>query len=53
MSHLYPPILDPNTPSSAERRLYEAFVRELNDEWLAKTAYYNFIRILFVREVCW
>lgn len=31
---LYPPILDPNTKSSAERRLYEAFARELNDEWV-------------------
>lgn len=33
MAQMYPPILDPNTQSSAERRLYEAFARELSDEW--------------------
>lgn len=34
MARMFPPILDPNTESSAERRLYEAFARELDDEWV-------------------
>jgi hypothetical protein len=34
MSRMYPSVLDPNTKSSAERRLYEAFARELGDEWV-------------------
>jgi len=31
---MYPLILDPDTKSPAERRLYEAFARELGDDWL-------------------
>jgi hypothetical protein len=27
-------VLDPDTESSAERRLYDTFARELNDEWI-------------------
>jgi hypothetical protein len=34
MAQIYPAFLDPDTKSPAERRLYEAFARELNDEWL-------------------
>ncbi len=30
---MYPSVLDPETKSSAERRLYEAFAREMDDEW--------------------
>jgi len=33
MSQMYPVLLDPDTKSPAERRLYEAFARELDDEW--------------------
>jgi len=33
MARMYPAILDPNTKSPAERRLYEAFARELGDDW--------------------
>lgn len=36
MAQLYPSVLDPNTKSTAERRLYEAFARELKDDaWVA------------------
>jgi len=34
MSQMYPVLLDPDTKSPAERRLYEAFARELDDEWV-------------------
>lgn len=34
MTRMYPSVLDPNTKSSAERWLYEAFARELDDEWV-------------------
>jgi hypothetical protein len=34
MTRMYPSVLDPNTKSSAERRLYEACARELDDEWV-------------------
>jgi superfamily I DNA/RNA helicase len=34
MAQLFPSILDPKTKSSAERRLYEAFARELDDAWV-------------------
>lgn len=34
LAQMYPAILDPDTKSSAERRLYEAFARELNDAWV-------------------
>jgi hypothetical protein len=34
MTQIYPAALNPNTKSSAERRLYEAFTRELDDEWI-------------------
>ncbi len=33
MAKIYPGVLDPETQSSAERRLYEAFMRELSDDW--------------------
>jgi hypothetical protein len=34
MARLYPAILDPNTKSDAERRLYTSFARELADDWV-------------------
>jgi len=34
MTQLYPAFFDPNTKSPAERRLYESFARELDDEWV-------------------
>jgi hypothetical protein len=34
MARIYPSILDPETESSAERRLYEAFTQELSDDWI-------------------
>jgi hypothetical protein len=34
MAIMYPSILDPDTKSPAERRLYEAFARELGDDWV-------------------
>jgi hypothetical protein len=33
MAQMHPATLDPNTKSPAERRLYEAFARELSDDW--------------------
>lgn len=34
MARMYPVDFDASTNSSAERRLYEAFARELDDEWV-------------------
>ncbi len=34
MAQLLPAVLDANTKSSAERRLYEACARELDDDWM-------------------
>lgn len=34
MARVYPPLLDPDTTSSAERALYEAFLNELSDDWV-------------------
>ncbi|MBU1746438.1 MAG: NERD domain-containing protein [Chloroflexi bacterium] len=34
MARMYPTILDPDTKSPAERRLYEAFAREMGEEWV-------------------
>ncbi len=33
MARMFPAALDPDTQSAAERRLYEIFARELDDEW--------------------
>ncbi len=34
MSKIYPKFIDPDTKSSAERNLYQAFSRELDDDWV-------------------
>ncbi|RMD67580.1 hypothetical protein D6833_00025 [Candidatus Parcubacteria bacterium] len=34
MARMYPVVLEPTTKSSAERRLFEAFARELDNEWI-------------------
>jgi hypothetical protein len=34
MAQMHPTILDPDTKSTAERRLYEAFESELDDNWV-------------------
>ena len=34
MAEMYPAVLDPETKSPAERELYRAFARQLNDEWI-------------------
>jgi len=34
MTQMYPFVLNSNSKSSAEWRLYDAFARELNDDWL-------------------
>lgn len=33
MARMFPPVLDPDTKSAAERRLYEIFAYELSDDW--------------------
>ena len=34
MARMYPALFDRDIQSSAERRLFEAFARELDDEWV-------------------
>lgn len=34
MTRMYPAVLDPETRSPAERQLYRAFKRQLNNEWI-------------------